>query len=374
MATRPRILSALVLALRFYHLSHPPMPRPDRFLRACRGEAVDATPVWFMRQAGRYMDVYQALRKKYELLELVKTPELAAEVTLQPLDAFDVDAAIIFSDLLPPLEDMGVPLRFVKGRGPVLDEPVRTPADVEALRTPPAAEALSFTLDAIKILRPELDSRGLPLIGFAGAPFTLASYAIEGGGSRKYEVTKRFMYTEPEAWHLLMQKLVTVSVDFLLEQAKAGAQALQVFDSWAGALGREDYRRFVLPHTTALMSQVAQAGVPIISFSTGTGAYVEVIKEAGGDVLAVDGQLPLDAVHERIGSIPLQGNIDPILLQAPWSVVEEAATSVLDRAPATGHIFNVGTGLVPQTPVDAVKRLTDFVHTYTETHTTSPAL
>lgn len=341
------------------------MPRPDRFLRACRGEPVDATPVWFMRQAGRYMAAYQALRQRYDLLTIVKTPELAAEVTLQPIQAFDVDAAIIFSDLLPPLEGMGVPLRFVKGKGPVLDDPIRSADDVDALATPSAEEALSFTLEAIRLLRPELDSLGIPLIGFAGAPFTLASYAIEGGGSRKFAKTKAFLYTEPDAWRRLMQKLVAVSADFLLAQARAGAQALQVFDSWAGVVSREEYRRFVLPHTRDLLRRVAAAGVPVISFTTGTGAYVEIIAEAGGDVLGVDAQLPLDEVRRRVGSRPLQGNLEPIVLQAPWETLRSETDAVLAAAPATGHIFNVGHGLVPETPPDAVARLTDYVHAVT---------
>lgn len=338
------------------------MIRPDRFLRACRGEPVDATPVWFMRQAGRYMSSYQELRKQHDMLTIVHTPELAVEVTLQPLDAFDLDAAIIFSDLLPPLEGMGVPVRFVKGKGPVLDNPVRSAKDVDALATPPAEEALWWTLEAIRLLRPELDSRGIPLIGFAGAPFTLASYAIEGGGSKKFALTKAFIYKEPEAWHRLMQKLVHVSSDFLLSQARAGAQALQVFDSWAGVVSASEYRRFVMPHTRDLIQRVRSAGVPIISFSTGTAGYIEMVADAGGDVLGVDAQLPLDEIARRVGDRPLQGNLEPIALQAPWDVLRAETDAVLAAAPARGHIFNVGHGLVPETPTDAVARVTDYVH------------
>ena len=241
------------------------------FLRACQREPVEHTPIWLMRQAGRYMPEYRAIRAKHSMLDVMRTPELAAEVTLQPIEAFGMDAAIIFSDILPPLMGMGLDLEFVKGEGPVIHNPISTTADIERLRTPRAAENMQPTLDAIALVTAELTPKGIPLIGFCGAPFTLASYAIEGGGSKNYSKTKALMYTEPEAWGRLMRKLVAVQVDYLQQQAKYGASALQVFDSWAGlALGLQDYVRYIQPYNKLLFQEVAEAGVPTINFSTGT--------------------------------------------------------------------------------------------------------
>jgi uroporphyrinogen decarboxylase len=246
------------------------------FLRACRGLPVERTPVWLLRQAGRYMPEYRALRERHSMLELVRSPELAAEVTLLPVDAFGVDAAIVFSDILPPLVGMGLELEFVQGDGPVIRNPIESTRDVDLLGTPPAEETMAGTLGAISLVRQELDSRDVPVIGFAGAPFTLASYAIEGGTSRDFSRTKAFMISEPAAWRRLLTKLVTVQADYLRAQVRAGAQALQVFDSWAGrALGREDYLRSVAPSNRALYAAISEAGVPVINFSLGVSAYLE---------------------------------------------------------------------------------------------------
>jgi uroporphyrinogen decarboxylase len=334
------------------------------FLRACRGLPVERTPVWLLRQAGRYQPEYRAIREKHSLLEIIRTPELAAQVTLLPVDAFDLDAAIVFSDILPPLVGMGLDLDFVKGDGPLIRNPIATRRDVDLLGTPPADETMSGTLDAIRIVREELESRDVPVIGFAGAPFTLASYAIEGATSKDFAATKAFMLSEPAAWKRLLGKLVTVQADYLLAQARAGAQALQVFDSWAGrALGREDYLRYVAPHNRELFARVAEAGVPVINFSLGVGAYLPEAAACGGDVVGLDWALPLDVAWEKVGlDLPVQGNLDPAALLAPWRELRFRIDDVLDRAAGRpGHVFNVGHGLTPQTPVDNVRRLVEHV-------------
>lgn len=340
----------------------------SRFLRACRRQAVDATPVWLMRQAGRYMAEYRALREKYTILEIIKTPELAHAVTMQPLNAFDLDAAIIFADILPPLEGMGLHLEFVKGEGPLIHNPVRSRADVEALRTPPPEEALWFTLEAIRQTRTELDQRGIPLIGFSGAPFTVASYAIEGASSRNYTRAKGLMMSEPETWHMLMTKLTTVVGDYLRAQAEAGAQVLQLFDSWAGSLSPADYREFVLPYSRQSIEAARSTGVPVIHFGTDTAGILADIKSAGSDVIGVDWRVDLDVAWHQLGDdVAVQGNLDPIALFAPWPALKSRAQQVLDQAnQRPGHIFNLGHGILPQTPVDNVKRLVDFVHEYTQ--------
>lgn len=340
----------------------------SRFLRACRREPVDATPIWLMRQAGRYMPEYRALRERHPFLEMVKTPELACEVTLQPIKAFDLDAAIIFADILPPLEDMGLHLTFAAGDGPVIHNPVRSVADVEALAMPPAEESLGFTLEAIRLARKELEGRGIPLIGFSGAPFTLAAYAIEGGGSANHALAKTFMLSEPQAWHALMEKLSQVVGEYLLAQARAGAQALQLFDSWVGQLSPVDYRAYVLPHSRRALEIAAAGGVPIIHFGTNTGGMLDLIAEAGGDVIGVDWRLTLADARRKLGpEVAVQGNLDPVTLLAPWEQLSKAATDVLESAAAIGwpgHIFNLGHGILQGTPVDNVARLVDFVHEY----------
>ena len=340
---------------------------PDkRFLRACRRKSTAVTPIWLMRQAGRYMQEYRDLRRSYGILEIIKNPELACEVTLQPLNAFDLDAAIIFADILPPLEGMGLELEFIKGEGPVIHNPVRSRADVLALRTPPPEDSLGFTLQALSLVRQELESREIPLIGFSGAPFTLASYAIEGGSSRNFKLAKSLMMSEPSLWQEMMTRLSDVVGHYLLAQARAGAQALQIFDSWVGALSPEDYRRFVMPYTRRAIEIAHDANVPIIHFGTNTNGMLEQIRDAGGDVIGVDWRIDLDEAWQRLGpDVAIQGNLDPIALFAPWPELKKRADIVLDQAAGRpGHIFNLGHGILPHTPVDNVRRLVDHVHEY----------
>ncbi len=338
----------------------------SRFLRACRRQPADATPIWLMRQAGRYMSEYRDLRKAYGILEIIKTPELACEVTMQPIKAFDLDAAIIFADILPPLEGMGLELEFVKGEGPLIHNPVRTAADVEALRTPLPEDNLWFTLEAIKLVRQELAGRDIPLIGFSGAPFTLASYAIEGGSSRNWRQAKGMMMGNPALWHRLMAKLSQVVGRYLLAQAQAGAQVLQIFDSWVGALSPADYRDFVLPYSRHAIEIASQAGVPVIHFGTNTNGMLEMIREAGGDVIGVDWRIDLDIAWRQLGEdVAIQGNLDPVALFSPWPQLKQRAQRILELAGGRpGHIFNLGHGILPETPVDNVRRLVDFVHEY----------
>jgi len=338
----------------------------SRMLRTCHRKKTSATPIWLMRQAGRYMQEYQNLRRSYGILDIIKTPELACEVTMQPIKAFDLDAAIIFADILPPLEGMGLSLEFVKGEGPVIHNPVRTPADVNKLSTPQPEESLAFTLDAIRLARHELEQKGIPLIGFSGAPYTLASYAIEGGGSRNHQHTKGLMMGRPDVWRILMEKLSRVVGDYLLAQARAGAQILQVFDSWAGILSPSDYHDLVMPYSRRAIEIARQSGVPIIHFGTNTNGMLELIREAGGDVIGVDWRIDLDIAWQRLGpEVAIQGNLDPIALFAPWDELKQRARRVLDKAAGRpGHIFNLGHGILPQTPVDNVRRLVDFVHEY----------
>lgn len=348
-------------------MTDPQSQQNTRFLKACRREKTDATPVWLMRQAGRYMAEYRKLRESYGILDLIKTPELAMEVTLQPINAFDLDAAIIFADILPPLEGMGLSLEFIKGEGPVIHNPVRTVQDVENLATPDPREALPFTLEAIRITRQELDSRGIPLIGFSGAPFTLASYAIEGGSSKNKVHLKSLMYSEPDAWHNLMSTLATVAGQYLLAQAESGAQALQLFDSWVGELSPDDYRKYVQPYSKQTLDIAKQSGVPLIHFGTNTNGMLEDIRDAGGDVIGVDWRIDIDVAAKRLGNkVAVQGNLDPVALYAPWDSLKASAKAILDRMQGRdGHIFNLGHGILPTTPIDNVKRLVDFVHEYT---------
>ena len=318
-----------------------------------------------MRQAGRYMAEYRAIRKQYTLLEICKQPELAAEVTLQPVNKLEIDAAILFSDLLLPLEPMGIPFDFIKGEGPVIHKPIRSNADIKALRTFESRDSLAHVLETITILSHELKDR-VPLIGFAGAPFTLASYAIEGGPSKNYERTKTLMYTEPSAWHHLATFLAQSISDYLVAQIEAGVQAVQLFDSWIGALSPSDYQEFALPHTQHILQTVAATGVPTLHFGTGTSTLLDVMAQAGGDVLGVDWRLPLDEAWTRIGpNHAIQGNLDPTLLFGPVERIQAGAKDVLDRAAGRpGHIFNLGHGILPTTPVEHVQELARFVHQY----------
>jgi uroporphyrinogen decarboxylase len=335
----------------------------DRFLRACRREQVDRTPVWFMRQAGRYMAEYRALRARYSLLEICRRPELAVAVTLQPVEALEVDAAILFSDLLLPFTPLGLVFDFVKGEGPAVENPVRSAADVEALRRFEPRQELAHVLETIRILRRELAGR-VPLIGFGGAPFTLAAYAIEGGPSTTYSRTKAFMYAQPKAWHRLCERFAALIADYMRAQIEAGAQAIQIFDSWAGALSRSDYREFALPHSRHIFDALRDRGVPLIHFGVGTTAILPDLAEAGGDVIGVDWRLPLDEAWERLGEgRGIQGNLDPTLLLGPADRMRAAAADVLRRAAGrAGHIFNLGHGVLPSTPIERVQELATFVH------------
>jgi len=331
----------------------------DRFLRACRREPVDCTPVWMMRQAGRYMAEYRALREKHSMLELCRTPELATQVTLQPLH-LGMDAAILFADILLPLEPMGAPFEFAKGEGPVIHKPVASKADVESLRII-EAEELGYILAAIKMLKKELK---VPLIGFAGAPFTLASYLIEGGKSAQFAKTKRFMYSEPETFGVLMGKLAEVVRRLLNAQIDAGADAVQLFDSWVGQLSADDYRTYVQPHVSHVLKDVEKRGVPVIHFGTGTYHLLEAQREAGGTVLGLDWRTPLPEGWSRIGhDRGVQGNLDPTLLLGPRDLAEKQAAKILAQAGGrNGHIFNLGHGILPETPVGTVEAVIDFVH------------
>lgn len=342
-------------------------PNQSRFLRACRREPVDATPIWLMRQAGRYMPEYRALRSRYGILDVIKQPELACEVTMQPINAFELDAAIIFADILTLIEAMGLSLAFEKGEGPVIHNPVRSLADAERLRMPAPEEALGFTLDAIRLARKELESRGVPLIGFSGAPYTLATYAVEGGSSRHHRLVKTMMMSEPAIWHELMTKLSEMAGHYLLAQARAGAQALQLFDSWVGDLSADDYARYILPYTKRTLEIAGEAGVPIIHFGVNTGHMLGLMREAGCDVVGVDWRSDLGAAWEQIGhDRSIQGNLDPIALFADPDTMTKRAQLVLDQAGGRpGHIFNLGHGILPETPVDQVRRLVDYVHTAT---------
>jgi uroporphyrinogen decarboxylase len=334
----------------------------SRFLRACRRQQVDRTPVWFMRQAGRYMAEYRALRQTYTLLQLCRTPDLATEVTLQPVRRIDIDAAILFSDLLLPLEPMGIPFDFVKGEGPSIERPVRSAEDIDRVRTFEPRESLRFTLETIKQVKRELAGK-VPLIGFAGAPFTLASYAIEGGHSNNFALTKGLMYGNPDAWHRLASKLACVATDYLIAQVEAGVDAVQLFDSWVGALGPEDYREFALPHSKRILDAL-KGRVATIHFGVATGSILHLMREAGGDVLGADWRIPLDEAWERIGpDRAIQGNLDPTLLLGPRERMLNGARDVLARAGRRpGHIFNLGHGILPSTPVENVQALARYVH------------
>lgn len=345
-----------------------PMTKLDRFLAACRRQPVDATPVWLMRQAGRYMEEYRSLRTRYSILEIIKTPELACQVTMQPVNAFDLDAAIIFADILPPLAGMGLELEFVKGEGPLIRNPVRSAADIDRLCVRPAVETLSFTLEAIRLARRELENRQMPLIGFSGAPFTLAAYAVEGSGSKNHARVKSLLMSDPPAWHGLMEKLSAVAADYLLAQAHAGAHVLQLFDSWVGQLSPADYRAHVLAYTRRVIEQVSQSGAPVIYFGQGASGMLPLLAAAGGNVIGVDWRIDLAEAWRTLGpQVGVQGNLDPVALLAPWPQLRQRAQETLDAARSLGwhgHIFNLGHGILPNTPVENVRRLVEFVHEY----------
>ena len=334
-----------------------------RLLRACRREPVDATPVWFMRQAGRSFAAYRALRERYGILELAKTPDLCAEVTLMPVRELGVDGAVVFADIMLPLEPLGAVLRIEPELGPIIERPIRSAADVEALREFNPAE-VSFTLDAIRIVRRELDGKAA-VIGFSGAPFTLACYLIEGRPSRDYAQAKAFMYREPEAWHDLMERLATMVGTYLRAQVDAGAEVVQLFDSWVGALGPVDYVEYVQPHVRRIFASLGD--VPTIHFGTGAGALLELMADAGGDVIGVDHRLSLADAWRRVGSERgIQGNLDPARCLAGWEATEAGARTVLaEAAGRPGHVFNLGHGVLPETDPTILHRLVDFIHEQT---------
>jgi uroporphyrinogen decarboxylase len=334
----------------------------QRFLDACMRKPVDCTPVWLMRQAGRYLPEYRKIRSKFSFIEMCKNPEIAAEVTLQPVRRFEIDAAIIFADILLPLEKMNVGLKFTDDDGPVIKKPVRTLPDVNKLKVIPAEESTPYLFEAIRIVRRELNGE-VPLIGFSGAPFTLASYLVEGGHSKDYVETKKIMYHNPTVWQKLMKKLTFTVLNYVNAQIGAGVQAVQIFDSWVGCLSPSDYRKFVFPFMKVLFEKIKRK-VPVINFSTGTSGMLELISKAGGDVIGIDWRSSIDSAWMRIGyNKAIQGNLDPAVLLGPQEVIKRAVRDILKKiGNRRGHIFNLGHGVLPATPPDNVKLLVDTVH------------
>jgi uroporphyrinogen decarboxylase len=337
------------------------MTGEGRFLAALRHEQPDATPIWFMRQAGRALADYRALRERYPILTLAKTPELCAEVTLMPVRTFGVDAAVLFADIMLPLEPMGVSLEIQPDIGPIIHRPIRSAGDVDRLRLMEPDEEVAFVMEAIRLVSSELAGKQA-VIGFSGAPFTLACYLIEGRPSRDYAIAKAFMYREPAAWHTLMEKLAEVVIRYLNAQVAAGAQVVQLFDSWVGALSPADYVTYVQPHVARIFSTVR--GAPTIHFGTGTAALLELMADAGGDVIGVDARQSLDVAWDRIGfDRGIQGNLDATRLLAGWDATREGAREVLGRAASRpGHIFNLGHGVLPDTDPGLLTRLVELVH------------
>ncbi|CAN5626748.1 uroporphyrinogen decarboxylase [soil metagenome] len=332
------------------------------FLRACRGEPVPHTPVWFMRQAGRALPEYRKLREGVAMLDACTRPDLVLEITMQPVRRYGVDAAVLFSDIVVPLKAVGVDLDIVPGVGPVIANPIRSAADLDALR-PLEPDDVASVAEAVRALVGELGD--VPLIGFAGAPFTLASYLVEGGPSKNQERTRALMYGEPELWAALLDRLGGIAAAFLRMQIEAGASAVQLFDSWAGSLTAEDYRSSVLPHSAAVFAAIADLNVPRVHFGVGTGELLALMGEAGAEVVGVDWRVPLDEAARRVGpGRALQGNLDPALVFAPWEIVAERARDVLRRgAAAEGHVFNLGHGVLPTTDPDVLTRVVELVHT-----------
>ncbi|MBE0656354.1 MAG: uroporphyrinogen decarboxylase [Bryobacteraceae bacterium] len=339
-------------------------PMNSRFLDACRRRPTDVRPVWFMRQAGRYMKQYRDLRAKHSILEICKRPDLAAQVTLQPVEILDVDAAIIFADLLLPVEPMGLKLSFVAGEGPLIENPVRTTHDVDSLSIS-NTDDLGYVGESIQLVSRALAGK-TPVIGFVGAPFTVASYMVEGGASRHFLNVKKLMYNDETLWRRLMGKLVDVLGPFAIMQVAAGARAIQVFDSWVGALGADDYVRYVAPYSRALIERIRSAGVPVIHFGTGAGGFFRELHAAGGDVMGVDWRLNIDQAWMDISyRSAIQGNLDPAALFAPLPEIKAKVHELLKRTGTRpGHIFNLGHGILPETPVDHVKAVVQMVREF----------
>ena len=333
-------------------------------VRAARRQIVDRRPVWFMRQAGRSLPEYRKVREKYDLFAICQKPELCAEVTMQPVRRLGVDGAVLFADIMLPVAfGLGVDLQLVDGIGPVVQQPIRTRHDIDRLQLRTPAESVPFVLDTIRLLRRELDP-AVAVIGFSGAPFTLAGYLIEGKPSREFLITKGLMYAEPNVWEALMARLSALVLDYLLAQVEAGAQVVQVFDSWVGCLSPMDYRRYVLPHMTRIFAGLQRAGAPSIHFGTGTAGILTLMREAGGDVIGLDWRVDLGDAWRMVGyDRAIQGNLDPALLLGPWPVIEDGARRVIEAAGGRpGHIFNLGHGVLPDTPVEHLQRLVEFVH------------
>jgi uroporphyrinogen decarboxylase len=332
-----------------------------RFLDACWGKPVDRTPVWLMRQAGRYLPDYMRVRSKCTFLELCKTPDLAAEVTIQPVDILGVDAAILFSDILTPVEPMGMKLDFVPG--PVFENPIRTMDDVENLRIPQMEEDVPYVLETIRILRRELAAK-VPLIGFGGAPFTLACYMVEGKGSKDFARIKQMMYAAPEVYGALMEKVTEMDRHYLNAQIAAGAQAIQIFDTWGGILSPADYERFVLPYTAKLIAGLDKADIPVIHFVKGAGTMLDTVKKVGGNVMGLDWHVDLGKARDILGAgMAVQGNLDPTVLYAPREFIEKEVKRILDEnAGRPGHIFNLGHGILPTVPPENAIFMVECVH------------
>ncbi len=335
----------------------------DTFLKACRGEKTDYTPIWIMRQAGRYLPQYHTVRSKGTFLDLCKNPERAAEVTIQPVDYLGVDAAILFSDILVPLEKMGAPLDFFEKRGPVFENPIRDKAAIDKLVIPDPETDLVYVMDTIRLLRKELAGR-VPLIGFSGAPFTLATYLIEGGSSKNYLQTKKMMYAAPELYKALLDKITDCTISYLQAQAAAGAQALQIFDSWAGVLAPGDFAEFALPYVQKIIKAIKPCGVPIIYFANNGATLLDLSKTSGADVLGLDWRVNIgDAIAQLGQDVSVQGNLDPIALQLPADKLEKRVKAIVDAGKkARGHVFNLGHGIVPETPPEKAKMVVEMVH------------
>lgn len=337
-------------------------------LKAARMEKTEGTPLWFMRQAGRVLPEYRKVREKHSLLDICRNPGTAAAVTMQPVERFDVDAAIIFADIVTPLLGVGIDVQLVEKVGPVIDQPVRSEADLERLRALDPEQDVPYMLETLRLVRAALPEEKA-LIGFSGAPFTLATYLIEGGPSRNYATTKAVMYGQPALWHGLMDRLSEMIIAYLRAQAGAGAQALQLFDSWVGWLSRRDYVEYVFPYSREIVKAVRATGVPIIHFATGSGGLNEVIKDSGADVIGLDWRVPLDEAWASLGNVAVQGNLDPAVLLGPPDVVREQTLDVLKRAGGrSGHIFNLGHGFLPQTPLDNIMHMIDCVREWDASH------
>ncbi len=335
----------------------------DRFLRACERKPVDATPVWFMRQAGRFLPEYRRIREKHDIITICKNPELCAEVSTLPVEILGVDAAIMFADIMLPLEGLGIEYQIKESMGPIIGNPVRNIEAAESLRRFDAVLDVPFILEAVELTKKKLDDQ-VPLIGFCGAPFTLASYIIEGRPTREFVNTKALMYRDPKTWRTLMDKLTAAMANYLRAQIRAGVDAIQLFDSWVGCLSPQDYREYVLPYSQRIFRELENAGVPRIHFGTGTSSLLEEMKEAGGDVFGVDWRIPIDLAWQRLGhEVSIQGNLDPAILLADVELIKSHAADILARTSGRpGHIFNLGHGMLPEIPPEHVIELVKFVH------------